>query len=649
MSKKSRNSNAKAKAKVKGKKSFAAATAAKLDTRQLAAIERLLTAGRAEDALKRAQRLSKEYPDHSGLWRIQIDALQALGDAPGATLAAYRWAQQRPNNILAQQALLEACLRHEHFFLAMDMVKRLQALGVGENLMISKLMAKDLEEFLIMPDGSRATHEQMEAFDRARIHLQARDFLAALPLLEQGTTIPQRNNLAVCLFNLNRIEDAMAAFDAAWSQDPDNLFALSWIMQLRLFRGDEDSAYGLATPLAVTRARRADDALLQLHGLLLLGENQAANHAYERASGEDWFATDNPLTLALLHHLGGGAACRLHQPDQARERWKQALKLLPQLRLAQENLAEAARCSGQAPSYPIVFDVTRSLPLAWLDRLQEHRQNEATARRYLQEFKASNSYLKQLYLAADVGLRALIAAMLRLRARAGDQDAIAVLKFLIAQPVGTQQERMELLYALRDCASLSGAGPVDFWRGDGLTQIKLLEQRIHREPVDSGLPPALDQLLERSILLSHKRQFAEAEGLLRRILEQVPDHRVALGNLAIMRLHQGDGAECESLLERAIDLYPDYPVPRCNLAQRCIARGDIDRAKALVEPLMEVTDFHIQDYFQLTLVNAMLLKADGDANGAIKMVEGLHQIAADSEDENRIAAMRRALGRVRPG
>lgn len=648
MAKKTRTTNARGKTKASARaKQAGSAAASKPDAGQMTAIERLLGTGRYQDALSRAQALSQAFPGHSGLWRMQIDALQALGDEPRAALLAYRWARQRPNSVPAQQALLEACLGANHLFLAVRTIEHLRALNPTEQRMTRPPRPDALEEFLVMPDGTRATPEQMEQFDCAQIHLNAREFDGALSLLEPLSILSARNNRGVCLFNLGRIDEARAVFDAAWRDDPDNLFALSWVLQLRLYRGDEDGARGLATPLAVSRARRADDAMLQLQGLLLIGEDQAANAAFERASGEDWFGDEPDVSHAWFQHLGACAACRVHQPEAARERWKKALRLHTGIPLFKENLAEIARCSGSAPAYPSVLDSSRSLPLAWLERMQEFRKDEAAARIYLQEIDAANVFLKRLYLAGNQGLRALLAILLRLRAKAGDGEASAVLKSLITLPAGSNQERLDMLNALRELGAFETGDLVDFWGQDGPTKIKLFTQTVYHDPTDSGLPPDLDDLLDQSIEHGHAGRHAAAEDCLRRILRKVPDHPIALGNLAMMRVYQGAIAEGEELLERTVERHPDYLHARCNLAQLMIAGDRLERAKALLAPVTQRSELHAQDYYLLVLTNAMLLKATGDPEGAQRMIDGLEQLVEDNDDAKRIAAFRRMLNQIK--
>ncbi len=169
------------------------------------------------------------------------------------------------------------------------------------------------------PDGSRATREEQERFDIGKLHLEAHDFAGAVRALDGVAITPARNNRALALFHLGRIEEALTGFLDAWQQDAGNLFALGWALRLRLYLGDETGARGLAVPLAQAQARRAEDAYGQISALLLIQENQAAWDAFERSGKTDWVADETGFLGAERLQLGACAASRLGRGDQAED------------------------------------------------------------------------------------------------------------------------------------------------------------------------------------------------------------------------------------------------------------------------------------------------------------------------------------------
>ena len=215
---------------------------------QLKAVERLMEAGDYPQAIERARALVERFPDFGGARRLQVDALARGKGHSAAALAAYQWAELRPNSLQAQEALLRLAVEGGHLFLAERTAARARALGAAT--LAFPLDAKSRDDLLLQPDGSRATPTEMEQFDIGKLHLDGHDFVGAIRELDGVGIAPARNNLALGLFHLGRIEEALAAFMNAWQADPDNLYALGWVLRLRLWRGDEDGARGLAVPLA---------------------------------------------------------------------------------------------------------------------------------------------------------------------------------------------------------------------------------------------------------------------------------------------------------------------------------------------------------------------------------------------------------------
>jgi tetratricopeptide (TPR) repeat protein len=490
----------KAKKKTRSSPSSSSSSIAKPQAGQINAIQRLLDAKRFAEAATQARALIRQFPEHGAPRRALIEALEGQRNPSGAALAAYEWAALRPNSPQAQQALFDACLQTRSIFLLLRTTRRLQALGVGSG--ISPPVNEDmLDELLTMPDGQRATQAQMEHFEAARFYVNAQQFEAALDLLKEAQLLPERNNQGVCLYHLGRIDEALACFEASWRDDPDNLFALGWMLRLRLYRGDEDGAHGLATPLAASRARRSEDARIQLDVLLLIGEDEAVRTAFAVIRDSDWFGNGDALEHAWMYHYAAGAACRLGEFDEARALWRQALAERP-MPIIQHNLDTLAQRTAATPVYPSLFDLSGALPLDWLKRFQadtsDNQLSDEAFSHYISEVSAANAFLKRLYLYGDKSIRGLAIILLRMRTKDKDNEAAALLKAFAALPIETSQQRFEYLSLLHEQGYLNPREAVDFWSDHGLTQVKLFHQSVHRDPVDSGLPPELNGLAPRT-------------------------------------------------------------------------------------------------------------------------------------------------------
>nr|WP_240905989.1 tetratricopeptide repeat protein [Thiorhodococcus mannitoliphagus] len=419
---------------------------------------------------------------------------------------------------------------------------------------------------------------------------------------------------------------------AGWEADSDNLFALGWAVRLRLYRGDEAGASGLATPLAATTARRLDDALIQLDALLLLRQDAAAWDAFTHHRDNDWFEESDPYPRAILHHFAACAASRLGRAADARGLWRTALKLAPEFRLALDNLSSLEK-GGQASEYPSVFDFSRALPLTCINALRAANEEAVDA---LKTLTVSNTFLEALYLGAEEALRSLIALILSQRAGRGDLDAVRLLKDFARLPIGDKGERLGFLRLLQEQNLIAPTDIIDYRDGEQLRQINLFNIEIEREPAETDLPDDLHELLGESISRFHAADYVGAEALLTQILARVPGHAVATGNLAGVRAAQGRYEEGRQLLKQVVHDHPDYLYARCNLANLAILDGKLDEADELLKGLATRRRIHISDLFALYGSMALLNRARGETEAADSLMASLEKLVQDEDDARRL-------------
>ena len=602
---------------------------------QIKAVERLIGTRDFPRASERARALVERFPNHSAANRLLVDAFFQAGNGPAAALAAYQWAQRRPNSLTAQRALFQLALEGEHLVLAYRTALRLGELD--PNAAGHPLSAEGLEEMLLQPDGSQAIQEDLEWFDIGKLHLNAHDFAGAARVLDGVPITPARNNRALALFHLGRIDEALSGFLGAWEQDPGNLFALGFALQLRLYRGDETGARGLAVPLAQTTARRTEDAEGQLAALLLIQDAQAAWEAFARTEQAPWVKDGTDTLAGLRLHLGAAAASRLGYGDRARTLWKQALKRHPGLTTARDNLAALQR-DGVSPAYPALFDLTQLLPINALAAVRA--ADPASVEHRIDQWRISDAYLEAIYLTGDPMARSFSAHLLRHRLdHAGPQvsepnprRAATILRDLAQLPIGTTQERLGFLVALQKRRLLKSDETPKLWNGQELREMRMFATEIDRNPEPSDLPADLQALLEHSLRSFRAGRLEVTETGLNAILARVPDHQTALGNLAGLRARQGRDQECRDLLRRFIAVHPDYLFARVNLAGLLIEDGELDAAKALLEGLAQRPQLHIQEVFALYGVLAMLSRAQGKDQDAADLIASLEGLVEDADD-----------------
>ena len=613
------------------------------DPAQLKAIERRLSAGDFTGASERARALVERFPDHGTANRMLVDSLYQGGNKAAAALAAHQWTQHRPNSMAALETFFQIALEAKFELLAYLAGQRLVALGATVESNPPLNDPRILDEILHSPDGSKVTLDTMERFDIGRLHLQAQDFAGAVRILEGVEFTPARNNRAVALFHLGRSEEALTDALAAWQQDPGNLFALGLAVQLRLYRGDETGARGLAVPLAQPMARRLEDAQAQLAALLLIGEDQAAWEVFERSNQAPWIGEATGALEGLRLLFGGCAASRLGRGNQARTLWNKALAQHPGLVPARENLASLTR-EGEPPAYPMVFDLSQVVPLGALNAIRQGAAAGMDER--LKRLHISAAYLEAIYLSGEASVRAFASQLLKWRldhpdpteAAPDTRQAADVLLHLARLPIGTTDERLGFIGALRDHERLGPTETVQIWGKDGLQEVRTVATEITREPAPSTLPPDLQDRLEASILHLRAGRLAAAEADLQAILARCPDHQTAMGNLASLRAMQGRDQECRELLRRTIAAHPDYLFARVNLACYLTEDGALDEAQALLDGLVERPRLHIQEAFAVYGALAMLSRARGDEEAATNLIASLERMVEDEDDERMLKA-----------
>jgi tetratricopeptide (TPR) repeat protein len=621
---------------------------------QLKAVERLISARDFTQAIARARALVQRFPDHGGANRLLLEALSRGESRGAATLAAYRWAERRPNSPTAQEAFAQYAMETQYALLAYRAAQRLAALNHSAVPPPLERNSAILEEILRQPDGSQVTLEVMEQFEVGKLHMDAQDFTGALRELEGLAFTPARNNRALSLFHLGRTEEALTAALDAWQQDPGNLFALGLAVQVRLYRGDETGARGLLVPLGQAEARRLEDAQAQLAALLLLREDQAAWDAFERSNQASWVGEATGVLEAIRLLYGGSAASRLGRGDQARALWKQALAQYPGFPAARENLDTLVR-DGVPPAYPTLFDLGQILPLGAVNALTQGGPEGLDGR--FKRLRISNTYLEAIYLSGDERVRAFAAHLLQWRLDHPDptetdpntRRVATILRDLAILPIGTTQERFGFLGALRDHNLLGSDETVKILGDQGPQEVRMISTTILRESVPTDLPPDLQTRLESSVQHSQAGRIEAAEADLDVILARIPDHPIALGNLAALRARQLRGQECRELLRRAIETHPDYLLARVNLAGILIEEGKLDEADALLEGLAQRPELHIQEVFALFGVMAMLNRARGDEEGATNLIATLERLVDDEDDEQMLNLAKVRLERVQTG
>jgi hypothetical protein len=203
---------------------------AKPDPAQLRAIERLLEQEDYHAAVRRITPLVQRFPNHGGLRRSLVEALHAAEGPSAAGLAAFDWAERRRNSLQAQETLLYYAAELYLPALAGRAARRVRELGGDVPGRVPD--PTDLLELSHETLDPSSSVEDLERFEIGQLHLAGQDLHGALRWLDGMEQSPARNIRGVALFQLQRVDEALAVLMGAWQEHPENIFALSWAVQL---------------------------------------------------------------------------------------------------------------------------------------------------------------------------------------------------------------------------------------------------------------------------------------------------------------------------------------------------------------------------------------------------------------------------------
>lgn len=604
---------------------------------QLRAVERLLDSGAFREAEVRLRGLIDQFPAHGTLRARLVEALDMASEPREAALAAFEWAHERPNSLPAQEALLAKAGENGHLILAARTVERLRELG-GE----APLSPLELEaQRMLREHPEEGDAEALFRFDIGKLHLDAQDFTGAAHWLE-GVELPSaRNNRALALFHLGRIEEARDGFFSAWEAAPENLFALGWCTRLRLMSGDRDGAEALVVPLAEASPTRLDDALPQLESLLLLRRDEAAWSRFQGGLECGWFEEDEnqPLFTGLFLHYGACAAARLGRVEPALDYWEEARELAPEFPVIGANLARfGGEESGQLE--PEVFPPHQVFPSAWTEGMVEGPEFDL--------FAVPSAYLDQLYRTGDEVVRGLARVLLEFRVLRGDEEAAALLRQYPRLPVGSARERFAILRYLREQEVVAADEPIEYWDGERLRDVQVIGTEIHREALPSGLSPRDEARFGEALERFHEGEAEQAAAILTDILQRHPGNPIVMGNLASAHSMRDRDDEAHALLAETVERNPDYLFARCNLAQLRIGEGRIEEAERLLDGLAERERLHVQEAFTLFGTLAALHHAKGEEERVDTLLANLEVLVENEDDENRLREAKWKAGREDP-
>lgn len=456
-----------------------------------------------------------------------------------------------------------------------------------------------------------------------RLRARRPDFLSGL------------NNLAQARFELHHWEQALALDREVLRRDPDNAFALANLARHLLLSGSVAEAEAAAARLRAVRADRPGVSAKLAETLSYFGDDEGVLAALEQARqvGETQRQTSD---IAVLYHCAAVAEARLGRWGQARTYWEKALRIHPGLDLAANNLEDSGLLPAERKG-PWAHDMQ-----AWVGK-PVFEELIATAK-----FGPAAAEKLPGIVERNPALRALIPALLdrgppllRLFARSvaeqvATPDMIAALHAFVRSQRGSDESRGFALQFLQERGEFARDSVVRMWRRGEWREIRPRSYEITSEPIRRSHSPVVEELCSQAAELTHQRQGAAAETLIRRAIELEGEQPDLLNNLAGARALQGDFDGSESLIRSVHARWPDYFFARAAMARLLLREGDVAGARKLLGPLHEKEIYHITEFAMLCLTEIDAAMAEDEVRAAEFWVGQLERADPDHPQLERL-------------
>ena len=621
----------------------------------LAEAERLISRGRAGQALEILRSLDQIYPNRVEVLSELLNAYHQLKDYPQYLPVCERLVRLRPHDadlalvlagaymlnfapvqaLLAFQRFLERWPEHDRANEARKAVAELEP-GLRRDLAAEGFTGDEGLELAAM-------HEEARSLLGRGQYAQARRVAEGL-LRRRSDFVPALNNISLTYRVEGDLEAAIATSQRVLAFDPNNLHALANLVQYSCLRGRMDEAREWASRLQAVESTNPDAWTKKAEALTYLGDDQGVLEAFEGA--ERMGEGGQPQDRALLYHLAAVAALRRGDEAQARQRWQRALKPSPGMDLAQENLADLRQPIGQRHA-PWPFSFAQWVPHAAIRELAS--QSEAASRqgsegaitravqRYLRQHPEFATLIPLLLERGDPQGRTFALMVAKM---AGTPEMLAALRDFALSQRGPDRMRTEAAQAAMR-AGLLPSGPVRMWVEGEWREVMALGFDIHGDEVHQH-SPQVEEWMAAAVLALRRGDGKRAEALVRQALEIEPDAPDAVNNLAAAYEIQGRMAEAEALTAQNFERHPDYLFGRTSMAQLYVRDGKIEEAEALLEPLLTRQRFHHLEFAAFCNAQIELYLAQGKREG---VESWLKMWAAVDPDNPAIARLRRSLGR----
>ena len=576
--------------------------------------ERLLDRKRPQEALALLQPMEQSHPGDEELLVLLVNSYHALNDLVSYQRYAERLLPLRPGDSDLLLSLVGVYMANMHPALAVQTLHRfLELYPDHPKAKEARQSMVELETTLdtLLPALGLTGADKLELavlHDRMNVALNTGEFAqgrkAGQQLLRrQPAFMPAHNNLSIMDFVEGKSQQAIGRARLVLTLEPEDYQALGNLTRFLALTGQQEEAQRCLQRLLAIDADDLELLWKQAETLAYLGEDQALLEVYRRAEAYGYHKP--PFANPLLHHLAAVAALRLGHEKQARDLWRQALKLNSNFALARANLADLQQPVEKRHA-PWPFPLSQWVAQQILEDTRKQWQRARESRRDDTQRQATLRVLNQHPELAT------LAGMLLDRGDPDGREFALEFALLARTPEmlqalhdfafgqrGPDEMRMRAAQELSQAGLLPG-GPVRTWVGGQWKDITYLQFEIDWEPRKLS-SPEVTELVSLATYALRGGRSEEAERLLLQALELAPNTPEILNNLAMIYEHGGRNDEAMTLLHRVQTEYPNYffgIIAQVNLA---ISQGAYGEATDQLQKLTGRRSYHISEFETLCM------------------------------------------------
>lgn len=613
----------------------------------LAQIDELLDACQWDEAIEALDTLNARQPDRPEVLARLFEAHDNAGDRNTSELLARKLVRQRPHDPNLWMNLAAVAVRNGSAITARNAFRR--AVGLDPSSLVANTFRASFDQLEPIAESMLGSlgltgpdrWEIGELLDEIRCLIESGDAAESRRrgqalLRRQPDLIPLMNNVAEAEYRLGNPEQALAMARRVLELDPDNFHALSNLTRYLVLAGREEEARAPAERLRHIKSHRDDNWTKRAEGLVYFDDIDGILAVY--AEFCEAAPEVPPWHEALLLHFAAYAAARRGEVDEAKQLWKEALRLDPRQRTARDNLDDINRPEGMRHG-PWPFPANHWILDERLDKeLQRVSERAADSPDALREIAALFRDYPSLARVVPLMMRlgdsdaARFGAVLAVKSGLPELHA-AVREFVLGQR-GSDQLRSHIArLALQE--GVIAPGSLRLWKEGRWADTLLLEFQVTFEPIDDTSGPA-QELIESASDAMYEGDYQRAEETLKHALVLEPDSPAAMNNLAAAYSAQGRAKESEDLIRAIHARFPDYFFGIVNVANLAIRDGQLDRAREMLAPLMALGKYHISQFKSLCTAQIQLLLAYGNLDSARSWLEMWEEIDPDDRSLDHI-------------